>query len=230
MSRIASTRVDALRVAGVEVEWRAVIRHPTLRTVSEPLGEVRLSQIAEVEKAWRTESIRGEPTPSLAPRIAPTPLPPLSGFAEAVGAGVGDHVRHLLFARYWQDNADIGNPDVLRYLLTRPILHGCSTAEVLSESGYAVAIGGGPLTSAAWRLSRHWASAYTALDRPELPVCVEEGRVRSGWAAVRHLGALVTERDARFPRGNPYPLPRLPLPAQRRSIAHSPAIPVWWDA
>lgn len=229
MSRIASIRVDALRGAGVPVEWRAVVQHPTIRVVSEPIGEVRHTEIAEVENTWRTESITGEFLAWRTPTTAPAAHTAVSGFAEAVGAGVGDHVRHLLFSSYWQDNADIGNPDVLRRLLVLPILHGRSEADVLNVYGYAVAISGGPVTSDAWRRIEQWRSDYAGLDHPQLPVCVEDGQLSTGWAALRRLGMLVTELDATFPCGNPYTLPPLPLPAQKRSIAHSARIPVWWN-
>ncbi|MFN2321144.1 MAG: hypothetical protein ABR500_15900 [Dermatophilaceae bacterium] len=71
----------------------------------------------------------------------------MSAYAEAVVAGVADHVRALLFRSHWVHNEDIGNPDVLRGLLALPILHGRSLAAVHSESGYAVSISGGPLTT-----------------------------------------------------------------------------------
>src|SRR5690606_10805498 len=204
--RIASTRVDALVNAGVDVEWRAIVQHPTTRVLSQPLDDEDRADIARVEEAWRSESITGEPIPWHQPSFSPAPVPPVSGYAEAVGAGVGAHVRHLLFSSYWQDGTDIGNPDVLRRLLTLPILHARSEADVLKEYGYAVAIGGGPITSDAWRLIRSWRTDYAALGSPELPAYVEDGQCVSGWEAVRLLGAHVAELDALFPRANPFPL------------------------
>lgn len=48
----------------------------------------------------------------------------MSGYAEAYGAGVAEDVRRLLFRTYWIEDADIGDPRVLRTPLAGPILRG----------------------------------------------------------------------------------------------------------
>ncbi|HHU10121.1 MAG TPA: hypothetical protein GXZ60_08930 [Intrasporangiaceae bacterium] len=230
MSRIASARADALIGAGVPIEWRAVAAHPTIRVVARPLADAEHTALADLERQWRAAALPDEPVPWHQPTVATAPGPPVAAYAEACGAGVGDHVRHLLFASGWHDHADIGNPDVLRRLLAVPILHGHSEADVLREYGYAVAIGGGPITSDAWRLIDRWQGEYADLGRPDLPLLLDGEEQHSGWDAVQRLGALITEHDAPFPRGNPYPLPPLPLPAQRRDLERPGRRPIWRDA
>lgn len=229
LSWLASLRVDALVLEGVEVEWRAVRAHATLRVTSAPLDESARQRIDAV-KAWHdTAALVGEPTPRIpTPPFAPWSRPPVSAFAESVGAGVADHVRSLLFTSFWLEGTDIGNPDTLRRLLTVPILRGRSRAEVLDTSGYAVAIGGGPITTDAWRLVRQWQDDWATLGSPELPVVVEGTRVLSGFAAADHLGARVREAGARIPTGSPHPLPPLRAAQRRGSLEHPGRRPTWW--
>ena len=230
LSYVASIRADALRTAGVDLEWRAVAAHRSTRILAEPVGPEAARRIADVERWRREEALPGEPTTWLTPRTTPWSDPPVSAYAEAVGAGVADHVRHLLFAGYWLDGLDIGNPDVLRPLLVLPILHGRSASEVLAQEGYAVAIGGGPVTTAAWRRVDLWRHAWHDLGREELPVLVEDSTRLAGRDAVAHLGSLVEERRLDFPPANPYRLPPMPLSAQRVGLGRPGRRAAWWDA
>jgi hypothetical protein len=82
----------------------------------------------------------------------------VSAYAEAYGAGVADDVRRLLFALYWEDGVDIGNPNALRTPLAAPILRGSSLSDRLRRFGYAVSVARGPITTSAWRRIRAWRS------------------------------------------------------------------------
>lgn len=233
LSRIASLRSDALRTAGADVEWRAVAGRSSTQVVARPLDDDDRRTLLDAEQWWRESALPGEPTARSSPHVLPWPVPPVSAYAEAVVAGVADHVRALLFRSYWVNNEDIGNPDVLRGLLAVPILHGRSPAEVHSESGYAVAIGGGPLTSDGWRLARQWRQGWRELGRPELPVVVDGEESLSGRTALTHLGSLISAVGAALPQTlpamNPYPLPAMPLSARRHGIARPGRRAAWWD-
>jgi hypothetical protein len=231
LSWVASMRVDALRRSGLPVEWRAVPAVHTTRVVAAPLGPDQSHRIGDVQRWHRGSALPGEPTGWAAPAVVPWSEPAVSAHAEAVRAGIGDHVRHQLFRSYWQDRLDIGNPDVLRHLLAVPFLHGSSPCDVVVHHGYAVAIGGAPVSTAAWRLAREWRGEWARLGRPELPVVVDEDTTYKSFEAVEHLGSRVRAGDP-LPTtaGNPFRLPPMPLPAQHRSIARPGLRAAWWDA
>lgn len=221
LSLVASLRTDALIAAGVPVEWRAVVGQPTTSVVAKPRPEADRRRITAAE-------VPGAPPALSPPGFVPNARAAAAAYAEAVGAGVGDHVRYLLFSSYWRDQQDIGNPDLLRRLLAVPILHGNSDADVLREYGYAVSIAGGPITSTAWRLRRGWEKARQALDHTKLPAVVDGGEVFFGAAAIRHLGTLGGESHT--PASvNPYPLPPMRLAARRLDMTRPRGRPIWRD-
>ncbi|KRE60996.1 hypothetical protein [Nostocoides sp. Soil756] len=230
LGRIASLRADALRAAGIPLEWRSVVQHVSTRVTAAPATAETRQHVAEVERWHQDRALPGERVAWPTPHSVPCPRPPVAGHAEAVGAGVGDHVRRVLVDAYWGDGLDIGNPDVLRHLLVLPILHGNPRADVLQQDGYAVAINGDPITTDAWRRIRHWRQEWELLGSPALPVAVDGDRVHSGAEAVTHLGSLIEERRLPFPTVNPFPLPAMPLPAQRLSVGRPGRRPAWWDA
>ena len=229
LSLVASLRTDALIAEGRAVEWRAVVGAPTTTVVSRPRSDAARREITEVAACWHDSALPGEPVGVHAPGFVPAAGPPAAAYAEAVGAGIGDHVRHLLFTNYWRDQEDIGNPDHLRRLLTVPILHGNSNADVLREYGYVVQIAGGPVTSAAWRLRHAWETAWDGLGRPELPAVTDGTDSYAGHDAIRYLGTL-GEAPHTFADGNPYPLPPMPLAARRLDRIRPGLRPSWRDA
>lgn len=229
LSHIASLRVDALRTAQTPVEWRAVTTGDPTTTTSTPLGGERARHRDEVLQWWRRNRLPGDRPDDETPHFHPFGQPPVSAYAEAVVAGVGDHVRHLLFSAYWIDHVDIGHPDVLRRLLAVPMIHGRSQATDAGQ-GYAVAIGGGPVTTDAWRLTRQWHTGWAGVDGGELPILTDGSLVLSGYAAVEHLGGLVGDRRIPPVVPNPYELPALSVSAQRRWIDLPGLRPGWWEA
>lgn len=227
---ITSLRADALILAGDEVEWRAVIAQPRLTVVSTPPDEDDRQRQDEVARWHTSAALPGEPREFPWPRVIPWAQPPVSAFAEAVGAGVAHGVRRLLFAGYWRRGQDIGNPDVLRTLLAVPLLRGNSPWDSLSDTGYAVAINGGPMTTDAWRLIRQWQGDWANLGRPGLPVVVYGERTLAGFEAADYLGALVREAGGEVRPSNPHVLPPMPVAARRMSLDRPGLRPAWWDA
>ena len=244
-SWFASLRVDALRrrpadspdppgSERIDVRWRAVIEHPSIWVTPQPRDSDQRARFAALTDWHRGAARSGEPEPPAPRATVPWGEPAVAGYAEAVGAGVGDHVRHLLFDRYWWHEDDIGNPSVVRHLLTVPILHGNSTSDVLSETGDCIALHGGPYTSGAFRRIRAWRRDWEALGCPPLPALVEGTTVTVGLRALDRLGELAGPAGV-VPAGevstyDPYPLPRMPLPAQRVSHERPGLRSCWWDA
>lgn len=231
LGRVAAVRVDALRAAGEEVEWRAVASRHSTRVLASPAGPEWRRRLGEAERWHRDNALPGEELRWVTPLTVPCPDAPVSALAEAAGAGIADHVRHLLLTAYWDQGLDIGNPDVLRPLLVLPMLHGSSGAEVLRQDGYAVAIGGGPVTTDAWRRIGAWRRSWVDLGRPALPALVEDGTILSGFEALARLGALVSERGLEVRLGaDPFPLPPRPVTAPWLGIEYRGHRSGWWRA
>jgi hypothetical protein len=185
---LASRRVDALRAAGVEVDWRAVEHEPGL-----PVGDRRVlgdeqDGLSAKFAAMGDVLLPAETLPWVMPRIVPKTEAAVSAYAESYGLGVDDDVRRLLFALYWLEGADIGSPTVLRTPLAGPILRVNSDDDPLRESGYAVSVDRGPITTAAYRRIRSWRAEWLELGSSDLPIVLAGGATLTGIEAVRRLG------------------------------------------
>lgn len=190
---LASIRVDALRAAGVDVDWRAVEHAPGLPVTGRRLdteGQHALdAEIAEV----RDLLLPGERLTWRTPSFVPNTQAAVVAYAEACGAGVADDVRRVLFRAYWQRGVDIGNPEQLRKPLAGPFLRGRSHADPLRLSGYAVSVGRGPITTGAWRRIRAWRDEWTSLRADSMPVLVENGLPVHGADVPERLAKMITE-------------------------------------
>jgi len=216
---LASRRVDALNATGLWVDWRAVEVDPRL-----PVGGRRMS-VADRDALEREfDSLEelllpGEELPRSVPAFRANTRAAVSGYAEACGAGVADDVRRLLFAAYWTRGADIGGPETLRRLLAGPILRGHSTSVPLSEFGYAVSSGGGPITTEAYRRIRGWSKEWETLDAQPLPLLVvDEWQPVGGEAALRRLEKEIVRAGASID-------PVLSDPGRYPGLADPPALP-----
>lgn len=193
---LASRRVDVLRAAGIAVDWRAVEHEPRLSVIARPLSageqDRRSGRFAELVDLL----LPGEQLPWAMPTAMPRTEAAVTAYAEAFGAGVADEVRRLLVELYWLRDADIGSPAVLRTPLVGPILRGNSTSVPLRESGYAVSVDGGPITTAAHRRIRAWRAEWHQLGSPSLPVAQSGTAVLSGLDALRHLGETIVDAGA----------------------------------
>ncbi|HET8600224.1 MAG TPA: DsbA family protein [Segeticoccus sp.] len=195
-SYLASWRADLLVGTDAVVEWRAVEHAPQT-----PLTGLRLDGDGsrDLAREWRQVQellLPGEELPGRPPALLPSTRAAVAGFAEAVGAGVADQVRRLLFRAYWVEGLDIGNPEILRALLAAPIRAGHAKSAPLREFGYAVSPARGPVTSEAYRRIRAWHDAWTALGDRTIPALVQDGGVVTGVPALLRLGELAGERVA----------------------------------
>lgn len=185
---LASRRADALLACGVELDWRAVEHDQRLTVGPRRLPATEQDALAQRLAALQELLLAGETLPAAIPTIEPGTEAAVSAYAEAYGAGVGDDVRRLLFELYWRGGVDINSPALLRTSLAGPMLRGTSTAEPLRESGYAVTVDRGPVTTSAFRRIRAWRADWLGLGRPALPVVLTDGATLSGLDALRRLG------------------------------------------
>ncbi len=212
---LASRRVDVLRAAGVEVDWRAVQTAPRL-PVTGARDAAQLTQLSRRSDELAGLLVAGEELSSARPGFVPNTEAAVAAYAEAYGAGVADEVRRLLFAQYWQHGIDIGNPNELRTPLAPVILRGSSSSDPLRRFGYAVSVSRGPITTAAWRRIRAWRGEWRQLGAADVPVVRRgEGPPLSGAAGLRcvanEIGRIDASLDARRPHAVAEP-PDLPPP------------------
>jgi DSBA-like thioredoxin domain. len=218
---LASRRADALVAAGAAIDWRAVEHHRPLPVTGQRLDDTDREALARQLAVVTELLLPGEPLPHVVPTFVPRTEAAVSAYAEAHGAGVAGDVRRLLFDLYWVDGADIGNPTVLRTPLTGPILRGHSDALPLRESGFAVSLDGGPVTTQAYRLIRTWRTEREGLGTPDLPVVVEEGgQIHTGVEALRWLGELMVARGVAV-------APELPDPRRYPEVSVRPSTAGW---
>jgi len=175
-SYLASRRVDALIAAGMVVDWRAVECSPLLPVSGRRLLPAEQDALADRFGALDGLLLPGETLPWSMPAIVPKTEAAVSAYAAAES---GDDVRRLLFELYWLHGADIGNPAVLRTPLTGPILRAGSDAAPLRDSGYAVSVGRGPITTA--RLPAHPVLAGGVAAAGQLALARATGRRRAGF-------------------------------------------------
>lgn len=191
-SYLASRRTDVLIAAGAPVEWRAVEHRPDLPVTGRPLDPTARAAIEEEVAEVRGLCLPGETLPLAVPHFQPRTDAANAGLAEAVGVGVGDEVRRLLFSAYWVDGANIGDPEVLRTLLVEPILRGRGGADPLRESGYAVSVSRGPITTAGHRRLQEWRTCWAQTGSTTTPTVVVDDEVAVGVEALRLLGERVS--------------------------------------
>lgn len=186
-SYLASLRSDSFISAGVAVDWRAVEHADSLPVVGQRLddeGQLTLAdELAAVRQLLAPEEEFAAATPSMLPNTAAAN----AGYAEAVGSGVGDDVRRMLFDAYWTRGTDIGSVDVLRSMLAAPIRRGCSSAFPLREAGFAVSTNRGPITTAAYHRLATWRREWVELATSTTPTVVVDGTVYVGVDGLRWL-------------------------------------------
>jgi len=190
---VLSRRADDLIAAGVDVDWRAVEQNPSVAATGH-----RLSPAAHDALSAQFATLTGllkpaETLPWVMPLVESNTEAAISAYGEAYGIGVGDDVRRLLFELYWQDRSDIGNPAVLRTPLSGPIMRGNSDADPLRESGYAVSVDRGPITTGAYRRIRAWRAEWRELGSPELPLVLAGDTSLTGLDAVRRFGTDISD-------------------------------------
>lgn len=186
-SYLASRRVDVLVKAGLDVEWRAVQHAPGLPVTGQRLDAAGQAEMNAEVGVVRQLLLPDEELAVGALSLLPRTEAAVSAYAEAVGAGVGDEVRRLLFDAYWLRGVDIGSPEVLRTLLANAMRSGHSASFTVRESGYAVSTNRGPITLAAYRRICAWRCAWNELGTQTTPTLAVGRQVLAGNDALRWL-------------------------------------------
>lgn len=188
---LASQHSDQLADPLDGPQWRMVVPEPHPPVTGTRLDAADRSRLEDELAAVGVMLLPGEQLPSQAPAFVPYTSPAVAGYAEACGAGVEDVVRRLLFDAYWQHDADIGNPEVLRRLLAAPIRAGHSASWPLRESGYVVSLAGGPITTGAYDHMRNWQADWLHAAGGAVPAMVGGGTPITGPDVVRALEAII---------------------------------------
>lgn len=218
-SYLASRRVSALAAAGVDVEWRAVEHAPELPVPGSRLDAAGRAGIEAEFATIKQLLLAGEEFDVPVPSMTPHTEAAVSGYAEAVGAGVADDVRTLLFDAYWQRGLDVGSPEVLRTLLADPIRRGASIALPLHWSGYAVSANRGPITVDAYRRVRAWRRAWLDLGTATIPTVTRRGSTYAGLDGLELLAAEITRVGALATSDEPDEQPTAHAAQHREPVA-----------
>ena len=201
---LASRRADLLRAAGVPVDWRAVETRPELPITGRRWSVEEQDALAGRFAALTASLCPGETLPHLIPPSQPKTEAAVTAVAETYGTPVADDVRRLLMQLYWTEGGDIGSPAALRTPLAGPMLRAGSGAEPLRESGFAVSVDRGPITTAAWRRIRQWRAEWHELGAAAPLLVLVDGATLTGTDAVERLGKEVLAAGAdRPPAGDP---------------------------
>ncbi|XAS74973.1 hypothetical protein V3G39_09865 [Dermatophilaceae bacterium Sec6.4] len=188
---LANRRADLLRGSGYTVEWRAVENEHGLPVRGRRRTAHESERVLAVRSEFSPQLRAGEILPQGLPDLVPKTTAAVSAYAEAVVANVADQVRGLLFASYWRDGTDIGDPEILRTLLAAEFMSSDATSDPIARFGYAVAMTREPITTAAWRLIREWRDGWAQLQRAQLPLVVDSSGTYCGDAALQRLAELL---------------------------------------
>lgn len=188
-SYLASLRSDTFLAAGIAVDWRAVEHANSLPVVGRRLDDEGQREMTDELDSVRQLVAPEEEFAAATPSMLPNTAAANAGYAEAVGSGVSDAVRRLLFDAYWTRGTDIGSVEVLRSMLAAPIRHGRSPAFPLREAGFAVSTNRGPITTAAYRRLATWRREWVELDTSTTPTVVVNGTVYVGVDGLQWLVA-----------------------------------------
>ena len=193
---LASRRADILLAAGVALDWRAVQARPNLPVTGHRLSADERDALAARFAALTATLLPGETLPHVIPSLLPRTEAAVTALAEVHATPVAAEVRRLLMALYWTEGADIGSPAALRTPLAGPVLRAGSGSGPLRDSGFAVSVDRGPVTTDGWLRSRGWTAEWSAQGRPELPLVLVDGATLAGRDAVERLGKEIVAAHA----------------------------------
>jgi hypothetical protein len=197
-SYLAFRRAGVLSGAGLAVDWRAVEhapRHP--RHGADPKGG--FDGLHEEMDRVVARLLPEEELPYDLAGFVPRTRAAVASYAEGYAAHVAGPVRRVLFEAFWMHGIDIGDARVLRTLLVDELRSGTSPSATVRDWGYGVDVTGGPISTAAWRLAREWATEW-AREWGEatraVPLLIVPGRrPYVGLDAVDWLAEQITARD-----------------------------------
>jgi hypothetical protein len=193
-SYLAFRRGAVLAAAGVDVDWRAVVREPrpSGRPIDRPDG---LGHLQEEMDRVVGSLLPGEQLPYDLAGFVPRTSATVAAYAEGYAAGVAAPVRAVVFESFWMHGVDIGDATVLRTLLVDELRGSASPSEAARDWGYGVDVTGGPISTVAWRLVGRWATEWRDSGAQVTPVVKVPGSPPvHGVDAVTWLGAQLAAR------------------------------------
>lgn len=185
---LASRRVDRLRAAGVQVDWRAVEFEPGLPVTGTRLGPDERDALEARFAALERVLAHGESLPHVVPATRPRTEAAVTAVAEAYGTPAADDVRALLMALYWTEGADIGSPAALRTPLAGAFLRTGRATSSLRESGFGIGVDRGPVSTAGWERIDQWRAQWRGLGAPRDVLVLVDGATLVGPDALERLG------------------------------------------
>lgn len=194
-SYLAFRRAQVLAEHGVDVEWRAV-EHDPWRPGRSAQRAARVTDLQREMDAVLGLLLPGETLPYDLAGFVPLTEAAVTAYAEGRVSGVGSRLAAVIFESFWMHGIDIGDPAVLRTVLADQLRGSSSPSEAVREWGYPCDVNGGPISTAAWRLTMRWASEWHGAGHDVVPMlALADGTTLHGVAAVRWLGDQVASRE-----------------------------------
>lgn len=187
---LASVRTDRILAAGRPApDWRVVEHHPQL-----PVSGIRLSGPAQTIRGRELAATRLQVAPDeefgvRGPGFLPNTRAAVAAYAEAYEVGIADRVRRLLFDAYWVQGADIGDPEVLRRLLSAEVERARASTDPPVLTGYVATSQRGPVSTAAHLRVRDWQQEWIRLGAPVDLTVVNPHTIACGPSALQELAA-----------------------------------------
>lgn len=227
---LAGLWVDRRRAEGIETDWRAVEHVPGLSHLGVPNTAAPPALLHELAEAARLPFPDGQAgLPDAPPPVISNTEAAIAAYAEAVTDGVHDELRRRLLRAIWIEQRHLSSAYEVRGIITdvmfphvpigpyhssdlpQPLTRDPDLWRAVRRSGGTIAPDGGPLTTIGYRRIRTWREQWRALDRPNLPVLIDEhGILHAGPDAVMRLaGRPAAAPDRQESLDGPVPVPSL---------------------
>jgi predicted DsbA family dithiol-disulfide isomerase len=163
-SYLASARADVLRSQSrADVEWRAVEHDPAIPRPSRPVDAELASTLGREVEEIRALLRPDERLPIAVPRVHANTASAIETFG-ATPIRARHELRRRLFAAYWSEAADIGDPSLVSAIA------GAFDARASTDT-------------------RAWHRAWTSFDEPMVPMLIlPSGEALPGIRALAWLG------------------------------------------
>lgn len=189
---LAGLWVDQRLAEGVEVDWRAVEHAPGLSVLGAPAAAAP-AFLRELAEAGRMPVPAGaDELPAALPPIITNTRAAVAAYAEAVTDGVAHEIRRRLLHAIWIEKRHLSSAYEVRRIITdvmwprvplgpyrsttlpQPMSGDPDPWKATRCQGGTIAPDGGPLTTVGYWRIRTWREEWRALDRPRLPVLIDE--------------------------------------------------------
>lgn len=203
---LAGLWVDQRAAEGAGTDWRAIEHAPGISHLGVAGDAAPWALQREFAEAARLPVPNGAGLPDALPPVVSNTQAAVAAYAEAVTDGVHDEIRRRLLRAIWLGQRHLSNAYEVRRIiadvmypyapigpyrgseLPQPLTGAFDPWKATRAQGGTIVFDGGPLTTVGYRRIRAWREQWRALDRPRLPVLVDDrGAIYDGPDAITRL-------------------------------------------